>query len=761
MKVAFWRSLRGRLLLLALLVEATMLFFLISNSLRLLRDHMGEQARVQAEQIAPILNAALVAPLAQSDYATVQAVLDESHSAKGINYLAVIDVRGSVVAIAGWSRDQPLPVPDERFDLDITEHLPRYDVERPISLAGQRLGTLHFGLDLTEIIAARQNLLTQGLVIAAGELLLSAGLLAFLGLLITRQLSVLTRASREVAEGKLTPPPVPEGDDDVGRLGAAFNAMSGAVRERVNLLTDARNQMAELAEASRLEHARLDALLAAMEFGVLFSDQWDKVVYTNQAFARLWHLEDFTTLSRGLPLTTLLARIKSLVSNAEDWAADQGNLRRELFLSDGRILTLHRVGVRASGEEILGQLWIFSDVSREKYAAQQLLAAKEAAEAATQAKASFLATMSHEIRTPMNGIIGMMQLVLGTQLDDEQREYLLLARSSTDTLLTIVNDILDFSKIEAGKMELELIPFELERLILDVQGILNASAASRNVQLVCEISPGLSERLLGDPTRLRQILTNLMTNAIKFTRDGVVKLVARAGEGRPDGKVDIEILVIDSGIGIPAEKLGSIFLPFTQADHSTTRNYGGTGLGLAIVSHLVGLMGGRISAESTVGQGSTFRINIPLRKADVVMPAQPSTPTLASGMRPLRILLAEDNLINQKVALGLLRKHGHAVHLATNGEEAVAAYMADGQNFDIILMDMQMPTLDGVEATRQIRRYEASGRRIPIVALTANASGVDRETCLAAGMDDYVSKPFQISEVLAVLTRHVIDRQPD
>mgnify|MGYP000055276586 CR=1 FL=1 len=761
MKLAFWKTLRGRLLLLALLVEATMLFFLISNSLRLLRDRMGEQAKVQAEQIAPILNAALVAPLAQSDYATVQAVLDESHSAKGISYLAVIDARGKVVAISGWSRDQPLPVPDERFDLDVTEKTPRYDVERPIKLSGQRLGTLHFGLDLTEIIAARHDLLIQGLGIAGGELLLSAALLAFLGLLITRQLSVLTQASREVAEGKLTPPPVPEGDDDVGRLGAAFNAMSRAVAERVRLLTEAGNQMSELAEASQLEHARLDALLSAMEFGVLFSDKRDSVVYTNHAFATLWHLEDFSALSRGLPLTVLLTRLAPLFSHGEEWQKDSGNMTRELALSDGRVLMLHRVGVHAPNQEILGQLWIFSDVTREKFAAQQLIAAKEAAEAATQAKASFLATMSHEIRTPMNGIIGMMQLVLGTKLDEEQREYLQLARSSTDSLLRIVNDILDFSKIEAGKMELEVIPFDLGRLIRETLGILNASAASRNVQLVSEISPSLAGSLLGDPTRLRQILTNLTANAIKFTRDGIIKVIVQIGADRPDGKVDVQISVTDSGIGIPAEKLGSIFQPFIQADHSTTRNYGGTGLGLAIVSHLVGLMGGRISAESTLGQGSTFRFNVLLKKADVAQAALPSSKPAAQGLRPLRILLAEDNPINQKVALGLLRKHGHTVHLVTNGEEAVAAYVADAHEFDAILMDMQMPKLDGVEATRQIRACELSGQHIPIIALTANASGVDRDTCLAAGMDDYVSKPFQIAEVLAVLARRVKERQPD
>jgi signal transduction histidine kinase/ActR/RegA family two-component response regulator len=630
---------------------------------------------------------------------------------------------------------------------------------RPITLAGQALGTLHFGLDLTQIIAARQSLLIQGMAIALGELLLSAGLLALLGFLITRQLSVLTRASREVAEGSLTPPPVPEGNDDVGRLGAAFNAMSRAVGERVSQLTDARNQMAALADASKQEHARLDALLSAMEFGVLFSDRNGNVTYANQAFARLWRLDAIAGVGRGVSLNELLARIEPLLGNLPDWLQDgspMSAISREIPLTDGRILTMQRLAVTTAENEILGQLWLFSDVTKERLAAQQLIAAKEAAEAATHAKAAFLATMSHEIRTPMNGIIGMTQLALGTQLDDEQEEYVQLIRSSTDSLLTIVNDILDYSKIEAGRMELEVVPFDLERLIGETLGILSASAKARQISLVSEISPRLSGELLGDPTRLRQILTNLITNAIKFTPRGSVAISAQIGAVHEGNKIEVLFAVTDTGIGIPEEKLGSIFHPFTQADHSTTRNYGGTGLGLAIVSHLVELMGGTIGVESKPGQGSTFRFNVYLRKATVpVMPEKLPAPETTGTLAPLRILLAEDNQINQKVAVGLLRKRGHIVTLARNGAEAVALMIEKAEDFDIVLMDMQMPVLDGIEATKQIRAHEAGWRRTPIVALTANASEADRQRCLQAGMDDFVSKPFRIEEISEALARHV------
>ena len=754
MKLAPWQTLRGRLLLLALLVEAMMLVLLISNSLRLLRDSMGEQARVQAEQIAPVLNAALVAPLAQLDYATVQAVLDESHAVQGLDYLAVLDGHGRLIAASGWPQEQPLPKADAHFSLETTDAaLPRYNVVRPILLAGQPLGSLHFGLNLSQIIAARESLLTQGSLIALGELLLSAGLLTLFGYLITRQLSALTQASREVAQGRPVMATVAEGDDDIGRLGAAFNAMSRAVAERVQQLTEARNTMSALAEASQQEHARLEALLAAMEFGVLFSDREGRVVYANQAFVRLWRLPESAQGLRGLMLSHLFGLLPGL---AKDFAAAM--VGTELTLSDGRILTVQRQPVSVGEHEVPGLLWLFSDVTADRHAAQQLLQAKEAAEAATQAKATFLATMSHEIRTPMNGIVGMTQLVLGTRLDDEQREYLHLIRASTDSLLAIVNDILDFSKIEAGCMELEAVPVSLRQLLTEVSGIFEAMAIKGGVVLRHTVAADLPDRVLGDPTRLRQILANLISNAIKFTPEGQVSVTIKLGQRQADGRLLIEFSVADSGIGIPPDKLESIFQPFTQADHTTTRHFGGTGLGLSIVAYLVGLMGGKISVSSELGKGSTFNFFIVLPEAPPeVVPLAAPTPPAPANTRPLRILLAEDNPVNQKVARGLLSRRGHSITLAANGLEAVAAYQAGPDDFDVILMDMQMPEMDGMEATQRIRALEAPGRHLPIIAVTANASEADREACAAAGMDDFIAKPYHIEIMTTVLARHVRD----
>lgn len=751
-----WRTLRGRLLMLALLVEVVMLGLLVANSLRLLHDNMGEQARNHAEQIAPVLKAALVAPLAQFDQATVQAVLNESTAVQGIVYAAVTDNRGELVASSGLAANAALPKPDASFIISSEENPPRYDVVQPIELAGQRLGWLHFGLDLTRIVQARHSLLAQGLAIAGAELLFSALLLTLLGLLITRQLSLLTAASFDVAQGNATPQPVPEGDDDVGRLGAAFNAMSRAVGERIEQISHARDEAAQLAATIEQEHARLFALLATMQFGVLFTDRSHQVVYANRALQSLWRL-DPERVTTAAPMRDLLAVLAEHVQGDELRArfADPDALPGEFALSDGRILTLDHHPVVGAGSLLLGRLWLCADVTAERNAAQQLRQAKEDAEAASVAKASFLATMSHEIRTPMNGIIGTAELALGTNLDPEQREYLEIISSSADTLLTIVNDILDFSKVEAGRIELESTAFDVRKLLDDLLGLFRGSLVDKAVSLDWVATTDLPARVQGDPTRLRQVLSNLLSNASKFTLQGRISVTVAAQPVDQD-RWRLGFDVTDSGIGIPPDMIEKIFDPFTQADHTTTRKFGGTGLGLAIVRRIVELMGGTIHVRSEPGQGSTFSFDVVLTavNAEPVAQSQATAPLPPERHAGQRILLAEDNPVNQKVAGALLNKQGYQVTIVANGLLALEAFGQGGQ-FDLILMDMQMPELDGIEATRKLRALEqASGLHpIPIIALTANAAASDRQQCLAAGMNDFLAKPFRRDDLLATLDR--------
>ena len=395
--------------------------------------------------------------------------------------------------------------------------------------------------------------------------------------------------------------------------------------------------------------------------------------------------------------------------------------------------------------------------------------AEEAARGANRAKSEFLANMSHEIRTPMTGVFGMIDLLLSTRLSVRQAEYLEMARSSADSLLSLLNDILDLSKIEAGRLDLIPVALSIRQCVADAVRMFDVTMHKKGLDLITDVDARVPDALVGDPLRLRQVLVNLVGNAVKFTDKGCVSI--RVGlETQTNSAVTILVHVTDTGIGIPPEKHQLIFDPFRQVDGSTTRQYCGTGLGLTISARLVELMGGRIGLKSEVGKGSTFFFTVRLAHASVGTPdqfAQDVRPHAAGQARvgpprsSLQILLAEDNVVNRKLVAELLKMEGHNIVVVGNGREAVVA--VEERVFDLVLMDVQMPVMDGFEATAAIRQAEKdTGRHTPIVAMTAHAMKGDQEKCITAGMDDYLSKPINFASLLAMLemwTRNELVRE--
>lgn len=432
-------------------------------------------------------------------------------------------------------------------------------------------------------------------------------------------------------------------------------------------------------------------------------------------------------------------------------AIQSGDYKTSLpILDDGEIGDLARhINNLASG---------LDRASREQeQAISQLISAREEAEQANRAKSDFLAMMSHELRTPMNGVLGMLQLLETTEQTREQAEYTALATESTEHLLKVINDILDFSRIERGALELECIPFNLLELVQGSALVFQHSAQQRGLALELQIQAGLENiEVCGDPTRIRQILVNLLGNALKFTEEGAIHL-SLEWQALDHDVLWLTCAVHDSGIGISPERLEHMFDAFQQADSSISRRYGGTGLGLAIARTLAERMGGTLQAESKEGSGSTFTLEIPLpfqqSPAHRLQAAGDAAP-VAAGQE---ILLVEDNPVNQTVIEAMLRSLGYRVTLVADGIQAVRS--AERQRYDAILMDCRLPVLDGYSATREIRAQE-NGRQVPIIALTANALQGDRENCLQAGMNDYLAKPFKRAELQRILQRW-IGSQPE
>ncbi len=505
--------------------------------------------------------------------------------------------------------------------------------------------------------------------------------------------------------------------------------------------------------AQRENETRFTELFETLQEGVYFCDPQGKLLDVNPAMVRMLGYSHRDELI-GTTIGNLYFERPTDLFPVRQGSHSSASVTREITLrrKDGTpvICIDNSNTIGDPGGHMVRHQGTLVDITVRKQSELELQKAKEAAESANRAKSAFLAHISHEIRTPMNAVIGMTELALDTELSQEQREYLTMVRDSGKSLQTLLNDVLDFSKIEAGKLDLDRTEFSLRKGIKDMLKLAGVRAKQKGLHISSHIAPEAPQALIGDPGRLRQIVSNLIDNAIKFTERGQVVLRIEK-DSQSEQEVCLHFSVTDSGIGIPQDKQQLIFEAFAQADGSTTRKYGGTGLGLSISSRLVQMMGGKIWVESEVDRGSVFHFTarFGLQKQEKGdwgrshsrVDSRSSPQSARNGWRELQVLVVEDNPINQILAERLVRKRGYDVFIANNGREALAAL--EDRKFDLILMDIQMPEMSGIEVTEAIRGKEKdTGKHIPIIAMTASALNEDRERCLAAGMDAYLTKPI-------------------
>ncbi len=715
--------------------------------------------------LAEVIGSNSTGALAFQDANSATDVLAALRSKKQISEACIYDKHGQVFATYLRDKSQGAfspPSPQENGSRFEAEHLALF---RDIVLVGQKIGTVYIRYDLSELHERLTRYAAMLGFVAVGCLLISFLLASRLQRSISGPIRELAEtASSVTAHENYSVRAARRSQDEIGVLFEQFNSMLDRIQQRDAALQRAHDDMERRVEQRT---SYLNALVENSPLAIMVLDSSEKVQLCNPAFERMFQHSRSDIV--GKPEDGLLADGRLLAEargiSRETLGGTPVSLVTQRKRKDGMLVDveLHGVPLVVNGQ-VVGSLGIYQDISVRKRAEEAMQQAKEAAEAASKAKSEFLANMSHEIRTPMNGIMGMTELVLDTDLDSEQREYLNIAKLSADSLLSIINDILDYSKIEAGKLEIDAIEFNLGDTIADTMKALSFRAHQKGLELAYDVQPDVPEALLGDPGRLRQIIVNLVGNAIKFTERGEVILYVE-NEWKTNDDIQLHFRVSDTGIGIPAEKQAAIFEAFTQADGSMSRTYGGTGLGLTISMRLVVLMHGRIWVESEVGNGSRFHFtaHFGLQKVPrrTVVPRDPAT------LRDMRVLVVDDNETNRQILLKMLASW-HTWPLAVDsGAKAITALRESqglGRRYPLILVDAQMPDMDGFALAESIKKNQEWGAATIMMLSSAGQRG-DAQRCRELGISAYLTKPVRQAELLdAVLTalgtRTIVDASP-
>ncbi len=729
------------------LIQTAFFVFLIIMMMRFVENAQDREIQERANTTINMFAATTRDAILASDLATLDDAAAELLLNPGIVYVHIIDANRQTMTYVGSEEDQTRAFKaDGSLKQAITDGI--YDIQTSISIAGSTLGIIQLGLSIENQQHDIQLIQNYGFTVAAVEIALMILFSFLLGNWLTRRLIKLKAAAESIGEGKLDVRLNVQGNDEIAHTISAFNTMSNKLSVAEKNHQQAMHKL-ELAE----EHSRL-LLTSAIE-GIFGIDENCQISFANPAAAYMLAYDKPESMT-GIAINDIFRQKPELIKNICKCIENAQVLHVEDTEFPGRDNSHIQVEFTCSpiikDKQIHGAVIIFNDIGKRKEADAAILRAHQTSLEHAQAKADFMSNMSHELRTPMNGVIGLLQLIDKSKIPESYIEYISMAQLSANKLLKLINNILDYSRIDSDKVKISQIDFNLYECVEDCIDNHRSEAEKKGLKLNYRYETSL-RWLKGDPQRLTQILDNLIDNAIKFTHKGEINISVKPLEITEDF-LSLQFSVKDTGIGISAKNINKLFGAFSQVDTSMTREFGGIGIGLSICQSLVRKMGGSMHVKSRLDEGAEFTFAIQFMTSHIIENDQPLQTTTSTTKRYHgHVLLVDDNPVNQVVSRKVCDRFGLTYEQANNGQEAFELYKKG--KFDLIFMDLQMPVLNGLEATRLIREQETSNSHQIIIALTANTGDDDRRQCLQVGVDDFLCKPLKVSDMEQVLDRWI------